>query len=168
MKVVALGPEVRWLVAATVKLEVAQTEIEKELAEYIERQQASSMIQELFVSEADYGEQDSQHSEAHELNWLASNGVHEGNSDPVARNCTSTDKDQITHSGVVEDFVHSVAFRIAYGTKNDRVIETKAVECDLPLSATCRFPQPSQIILTSRKNQEPAVPMRTFPCFHCP
>lgn len=136
MKVVALGPKVRWLVMKTVNSrEVAQTEIEEELAEYIECQQGPSMIQELLISEANHGKKDSQHGEAHELNWLASNGVHESNSDPVARNCTSTDKDQVAHSGVVEDFVHGVAFRVTYGAKDDGVIETEAVESDLQISA---------------------------------
>ena len=45
MKVVALGPEVRRSATKTVQLgEVAQTEIEEELAEYIERQQPPSVI----------------------------------------------------------------------------------------------------------------------------
>ena len=93
------------------------------------------MVQEPVVSKANYGKQDCQHSEAHELNRLASNGVDKGDSDPIARNCSSTDKDQITHSSIVEDFVHAVTFRVANGTKDDGVVEAKAIESDLGQSA---------------------------------
>ena len=136
MKVVALGPEVRWLVTKANKLgEVTHTEIKEELAKDIERQQAPSMIQKLFISEANHGKQDSQHCEAHKLNRFTSNGIDESNSDPVARNCTSTHKDQVAHSSVVKDFVHGVALRVAYGAKDDGVVKTKAVESDLQSSA---------------------------------
>lgn len=107
------------------------TEIEEELAENVKRQETASVVQESVVGESDRSKDNCKHGETHELDGLASNGVHCGNSNPVTRDCSSTDKNQVTHSRVVEDLVHAVTFRVANGSENDRVVKTETVESNL-------------------------------------
>jgi len=89
------------------------------------------MSDELVVREPDNDEDDGQHAEAHKLNGLSANGVHESDSYPVARNRSGAHDDQITNSGVVEDLVHAVALGETDRAENNGVIEAEAIEGNL-------------------------------------
>lgn len=104
-------------------------EVEEELAENVESKLASRANG--VVTETEDAEEDGKEGEAHKLNRLAANGVNESNSDPVTRNGTSTDDDQVTDSVVVVSLVHVLATRVTDSTENDTVVERDTIESDI-------------------------------------
>ena len=89
------------------------------------------MFAELVVGEADDAEENCQDGEAHELDWLAADGVDCGDGDPVAWNCAGADDDQVANGGVVEDLIHVLAARVTDCCKDDRVVEAKTIKGNL-------------------------------------
>lgn len=105
------------------------SEVEEELGDNVAGQK--TFFSNLVVSETHDAENDCQDDEAHQLNWLASDGVGESDSDPVARNCSSADQDHVSNSDVVQVLVSGLATGIANGSQNSSVVETDTVECDI-------------------------------------
>lgn len=89
------------------------------------------------VGEADDDEQDGQHTEAEDLDGLATDGVDGGNSGPVSGDSTSTDQDQVSDSVAVEDLVDVVASSPADSAQDNRVVETESVESWILVSIVC-------------------------------
>lgn len=110
-----------------------RTEVEEELGEDEERDETAGAGRglELVVGETDDDEDDGEHDEAHELDGFAAEGVDGGNGDPVTRDSAGADDDEVTDSGVVEDFVDGVAGGVADGGQDDRVVERDTVESDV-------------------------------------
>lgn len=93
---------------------------------------------ELVVPEAHAAEQDGEHGEAHELNWLAAPRVDEEERRPVTGNEASGGQDHVTDANVLEVDVHLHATLEGRrrATETDRLqddgrVETKTVEGDL-------------------------------------
>ena len=57
------------------------------------------------VSETHDAEEDGKNGESHQLNRLATNGIHQSDGDPVTWNGASADNNQVANCGVVENFV---------------------------------------------------------------
>lgn len=123
-------------------------EVEEELGEHIERQQA--VFADLVVGKSNDDEEDGQNGKAHELNRLATNRVDRGDSHPVAWNGAGADNDQVADSSVAEDVVHIAAAGIANGTENDRVVETQAVEGDIEEEPRARRAEENLAVLPLR------------------
>lgn len=104
-------------------------EVEEELAEHVEGEEGA--FGELVVGEADDAEEDGQDGEAHQLDWLAANGVYGCNCDPVSWNGTGADDDQVTDSGVAENVVHVGAAGVSNSCENDRVVQAETVESNI-------------------------------------
>src|ERR1700760_4527373 len=80
-----------------------RSEVEEKLGQNVEGQKSS--LVEMAVCETDDDKDDGEQSEAHQLDWLATNGVDSCNSDPVAWDGASANNDQVAHGGVAENFV---------------------------------------------------------------
>lgn len=63
-------------------------EVEEELSDDIDTEHSLGL--DVMVVETPDQEEDSKDGEAHVLNWLAANSVDGGNTEPIARNCAST------------------------------------------------------------------------------
>ena len=128
------------------------------------------MLSQLVVGKSNDDEENGQHSKAHELDWLSADGIHGSDSNPVPWNGTSADDDEVAHGGVVEDLVDVRSLGVPNSLQNDRVVETKTVAGKKGMLAFehggTDFTGDTHKA-TSRKNQEPAVPSKTLPCFHC-
>lgn len=68
-----------------------------------------------------------QNDETHELNWLATDDVNSGNSEPVAWYSTSQNDDQVTDSSVHEHLVDSGATREANSLENDGAVQRDTI-----------------------------------------
>lgn len=91
------------------------------------------------VSESHDAEEDGEDDETHELNGLATDRVHKGDSDPVARNGTSADQNDVSNSNVIEEIVGILLSRITNGLKDCGVVEAHTVEGDIEEEpGTCR------------------------------
>lgn len=87
----------------------------------------------------DDAEESCENGESHKLNWLSSDSVHSEDGDPITRNGTSTDQDQISNGVVVQLVVNIGGRRVANLREDDRVIETETIECDVQQEPrTCR------------------------------
>lgn len=105
------------------------TEVEEELAQNVETEFAARAND--VVSEAEDAEEDGEESKAHDLDRLATDSVNKSDSDPVTRDGTSTDDDQVTDSVVVVDLVHVLTTGVTDSGKDDRVVERDTVESDI-------------------------------------
>lgn len=76
-------------------------------------------------------EKGGQNGESHKLNWLSSNGVDGKDSDPITRNGTSTNQDQISNGVVVQLVINVGLGCVANLRKNDGVIKTETIKCDI-------------------------------------
>ena len=105
-------------------------EVEEELRDDEAGEQAGGADR--VVAEAHDAEEDGQQGEAHELDWLAADGIAEGNGDPVAGDGTCADKDDVAdcdvHVVVVD--VDGVGAE-ANGGEDGRVVQTNTVEGDI-------------------------------------
>nr|POE48707.1 hypothetical protein CFP56_38803 [Quercus suber] len=101
-------------------------EVEEELGQDVAGQE--SLLADGVVGETHDAEQDGEDGETHQLNRLATDGVDERDGNPVARDGTGTDEDEVTDGNIVVDLVHVVAARIADGREDGGVVETDAVE----------------------------------------
>lgn len=81
------------------------TEVEEELDEDVESE--LGVTRELLVSETPDAEEDGEDGEAHQLNWLTSDGVNKCDGDPVTWNGTSNDENAVTGGKVVKLLVGS-------------------------------------------------------------
>lgn len=72
-------------------------------------------------------EENCEHCEAHELDRLAAEGIDGGHRNPVTRDGTGAYEDDVSNGGSVEDIVHVVTTCVSDSTKDDRVIEAKAI-----------------------------------------
>jgi len=102
------------------------SEVEEKLAKDIESEEAT--FTEMVIVETNDDEENGKDTETHELDRLAADRVHGGDGHPVTRNGTSADDDQVSDSGVSEDFVHIVALSISDSAENDGVVETETIE----------------------------------------
>lgn len=96
-------------------------EVEEELSKDVDGEK--TVRSNLVVGETHDAEENGKEDEAHELNRLATNGVNERDSDPVSRDGTSADDDDVTNGSVAVDLVNIAASRVTNGTENDGVIE---------------------------------------------
>jgi hypothetical protein len=83
------------------------------------------------LTETHDAEHDRQNDEATELNRLAANGVDSSDSNPVARDGTSANQDQVADGDVVQDFVDAITLGITDGLQNCCVVETDTVESNV-------------------------------------
>ena len=102
------------------------SEVEEELAEHVECEQA--VFGQVVVCEADDDEEDGQDGEAHQLDGFPADGVDGGDGDPVAGDGAGADDDQVANGRVAEDAVDVVTLGVADCAQNNGVIETKTVE----------------------------------------
>ena len=63
----------------------------------------------MIVSEANYDEENREHGEAHELDWLAAYRVDSGDCDPISRYRASADDDQVSNGASAEHLVDVAA-----------------------------------------------------------
>lgn len=85
------------------------TEVEEELRHDIDRQQ--TVLSEFVVAEAHGDEEDGEDDETAELDGLTADSIDSRNCDPVARNGTSKNDDQVADGRVVENFVGVLGVR---------------------------------------------------------
>lgn len=135
MKVVALGPMNSQPKEIFKRLELDQerngpvhrqerlTKVEEKLGEHVQRQECAVVLDQLVVCETDDDEDDREHHEPHQLDRFTADCVHQCHCDPVSRDRAGADDDQITNSGVVEDFVHRVSFRVADRGQDDGIVQ---------------------------------------------
>ena len=81
------------------------SEVEEELCEDVHCQQTVIRVLEGLKGKPDDDEQDCQKDKAGQLDWLAPDGIDCGYSDPVPRDGTSADQDQVSNGVAVERFV---------------------------------------------------------------
>ena len=107
------------------------SEVEEELGNDVETEE--TVGGELVVGETHGNEEDGQHTETHELNGLAADGVDGGDRDPVAGDGTSEDDDQVTDGGVVQELVGGVgtAGGVTDGSQDGGVVERETVVGDI-------------------------------------
>ena len=103
------------------------SEIEEELGNDVQRQQ--TILAQVIVSKADDDEDDCEHDETHELNWLAADGVDSGNCDPIPRYRTSADDNQVADGASAEHLVDVAALGKSDGGENDGIIEAETLGC---------------------------------------
>lgn len=81
------------------------SKVEEELCENVHCQQTVVRVLEGLECKTDDDEQDCQEDKASQLDWLAPDGIDCGYSDPVPRDGTSADQDQVSNGVAVESFV---------------------------------------------------------------
>jgi hypothetical protein len=64
------------------------------------------MGREAVKGKADGNEESGEDCKTTELNWLATNKIDSGNSEPVTRNCASANNDEVTNSSIAKDLVY--------------------------------------------------------------
>lgn len=82
-------------------------------------------------SKAQGSEEDCQKCESHDLDGFSANGVDEGDSDPVSRNSTSANEDEVTDSSIVVNVVNILTTSVAELCKNHGVVQTDSIECNI-------------------------------------
>lgn len=102
------------------------TDVEKKVGENVASKETG--FADLVVAKAHDAEDDGENRETTELDRFTTDGIASGDRDPVTRNGTSTDQDQVAGSDVEQSFVGVGAFAIANGLKNSGVVETDTVE----------------------------------------
>jgi hypothetical protein len=109
------------------------TKVEEELGKDVNSQQAVGGQVE--VGETHDSEQDGQDDETAELDGLAANGVNGSNRDPVSRDGTGQNDNQVTNGGVVEELVDVADGLAAGGETNDlenlSIVQGETVESDI-------------------------------------
>ena len=105
------------------------TEVEEELAQNVETEFAARAND--VVSETEDAEEDGEESETHDLDGLATDSVNKSDGDPVTRDGTGADDDQVTDSVVVVDLVHVLTTGVTNSGENDRVVERDTVESNV-------------------------------------
>lgn len=103
--------------------------VKEELRQDIQCEQTTVVLLQGIVCTTDHEEDDRQNNEAGHLNWLAAESIHGANSEPVARDSTGADQDQVSDSVAVESLVHVLSTSPTNRTQNDGVVKTEAVEC---------------------------------------
>lgn len=97
------------------------------------------------VCKANDDEEDGQHGEPHQLDRFPANGVHRGNSNPIARDGAGADQDKIADGSIVKDLVHAVAFGESDGAQDDRVVKSQTIAggelAESMLTRMERYPQ---------------------------
>lgn len=105
-------------------------EVEEELGEHEAGEEAGGADR--VVAEAHDAEEDGQKGEAHQLDWLAADGVAEGDCDPVTGNGTGADKDDVADGDVVVIVIDVDGIRTeANRSQDSRVVETNTVESNV-------------------------------------
>lgn len=105
------------------------SEVEEELSYDIETQQTIVSVLQIIITKANCNEKDCQNPEAYQLDRLASQCIDGRNGHPVARNCTGTDQNKISHGVAIEHFVDVMSTSPSNSREDDRVIEAKPIEC---------------------------------------
>lgn len=80
------------------------------------------------VAKTDDAEEHGQDNETAELNWLASDGIHSRDRDPIPRNSTRADQDDVANRNVPEIIVDIVVIGVSNGGQNGSVVKTNPVE----------------------------------------
>ena len=78
--------------------------------------------------ETDDDEQDGEKGEAHQLDRFTPNGVDSEDGDPVTRDSTTTNEDEVSDGVVVELLIDVILGSISDLSENDRVVKTQTVE----------------------------------------
>lgn len=107
--------------------------VEEELSNDVDGEEAVGG--KLVVSKAHDNEEDGEDDETSHLDRLAAESINGGNRDPVARDGTSQDDDDVADSGVVEKLVDVLDVarrgRVADSLKNGTVVQGQTVESDI-------------------------------------
>ena len=80
------------------------------------------------VGKANNDEDNSEKRESHKLDRFFVYGINECDCDPVARDGTRTDNDQVADCSVVENLVHVGTFGVSDSLQNDGVIQAKTIK----------------------------------------
>ena len=94
--------------------------VEEEIGDNVAREEASRA--DLVISKAHDAEEDGQDGETHELDWFAANGIDKSDRDPVTRNRSSTDKDDVTRGDVHIGLVDIVTGAVPNGCQYSGVV----------------------------------------------
>lgn len=100
-------------------------EVEEELSQDVKGEEAVGW--ELIICETDDDEESSEHSETHDLDWLASPDIKKRDGRPVTWKSTGTDEDEVANSGLVVGLVDVLSSGETDGGENDGVVERKSV-----------------------------------------
>mgnify|MGYP006900024593 CR=1 FL=1 len=104
------------------------TEVEEELRDDVERQEAIVGILQRVIGETDDDEEDGQHDEAHQLDRLTAEGINRSDGNPVSGDGTGADQNQVADGGPVEVFVDVFPSSPSDSRQDDAVVQSKAVE----------------------------------------
>jgi len=104
-------------------------EVEEELGQNVESKE--TVRAELVPGESNNTEDDCEHEETHKLDRLASDGIAKGNGEPVSRDGTSADDDQVTDGVVVQDLVDAASTGVVDGSQNDGGVKRQSVESNI-------------------------------------
>lgn len=80
------------------------------------------------IGETDDDEEDGQHNEAQQLDRLTAECINRSDGNPVSRDGTSTDQNQVARGGTVEVFVDVFTPTPSDSGKDNAVVQSKAVE----------------------------------------
>ncbi len=119
------------------------SEVEEELSQNVEGQK--TVLTQVAVGKSNDDEDYREKSESHQLDRLSSDGVDGCNSNPVTWNGACADDDQVANSGIAEDLVDCITLGITDCGKNDGVVETKTVECNIFQMVSCGAPTGKQL-----------------------
>lgn len=107
------------------------TKVEEELGDNVDSKEAVGA--QLVVGETHNNEEDGQDSEATKLDGLTAQSINGSNGNPVSRDGTSEDNDNVTNSGVVQVLVDGggVLGRVANDVQDGTVVEGETIKGDI-------------------------------------
>jgi hypothetical protein len=129
------------------------SEVEEELDENVEGKH--SMARQVFVGESPNDEENSEDDESHQLDRLATNGIHGSDTHPVTRNGAGADENAVTGSQVVKDLVNSGPSTVANCSKYSGGVKTETVESNIEEEPrTCCSEQDLSVLPLTVKSEE--------------
>lgn len=103
-----------------------RSEVEEELAENVKSEK--TIRGELVEGEANSEEESSQNCETHQLDWLSADGIDSEDGDPITRNSTGTNQDQVTDSIIAELLVDLGTLGVSDSLQNNGVVEAQTIK----------------------------------------
>ncbi|EEQ40781.1 conserved hypothetical protein [Clavispora lusitaniae ATCC 42720] len=102
-----------------------RTEVSEELRQNVQGQ--LTVVTKLLVGETKDNENDSQDDETTQSNWLSADGINGSNGEPVTRQRTGTNQNQVTNSSVVQTLVDVLGRGVTDSLQDNSSVQTQTV-----------------------------------------
>lgn len=107
------------------------TEVEEELSQHVESKETVVRVLQWIIGKTNNNEENGKHDKTTKLDRFTAKGINGSHGNPVTRNGTRADENQVADSGVVEDVVYIRAARPTNRRQDDGVVETEAIESNV-------------------------------------